>query len=133
MLLRPNRPVKRLSISVIALLGSLSVIAGCQTPPTAPVAPPVNTGLATAGTSPGNDPSKSQADDHEPFDSDRAMSILKKQCDLGVRPLGSDAHEKLTRPGVRMVVPGHSEVRVGCGKSPAALGRIWTHSLGANL
>ena len=35
-----------------------------------------------------------QAADHDPFDGQRALQILKAQCDFGVRPLGSDAHEK---------------------------------------
>jgi len=49
-----------------------------------------------AGTSGPGVPSKSQerVSDHEPFDGKLAMDILKKQCDFGVRPLGSEAHEK---------------------------------------
>ncbi len=31
---------------------------------------------------------------HEAFDGDLAYEILKKQCDFGVRPLGTAAHEK---------------------------------------
>ena len=49
-----------------------------------------------AGTTGPSAPSKPQvpAPVHEPFDGKLAMDILKKQCDFGVRPLGSEAHEK---------------------------------------
>ncbi len=52
--------------------------------------------VAAPGTfgAPATSSDKLQVSDHEPFDSGRAMAILKKQCDFGVRPLGTDAHEK---------------------------------------
>lgn len=67
--------------------------AGCRHAQDTPAAPatPVN----TAGTSPAPSASATQIPKHPAFDGERAMAQLKKQCDFGVRPLGSEAHEKL--------------------------------------
>jgi hypothetical protein len=45
------------------------------------------------GTTPHAGTSASQQTRSE-FDGDRAYRLLKQQCDFGVRPLGTDAHEK---------------------------------------
>ena len=54
--------------------------AAVQTPPIVPV--------ATVQTPP-------DSAEHQTFDGAKAMDILKKQCDFGVRPIGTEAHEKL--------------------------------------
>ncbi|MCW3052985.1 MAG: putative aminopeptidase [Chthonomonadales bacterium] len=68
---------------------------GCQSaPPPAAVTP-----VATTSSGPANSAGTSAATPAkimtpEPFDGERAYDILKKQCDFGVRPLGTEAHEK---------------------------------------
>jgi len=48
-------------------------------------------------SSTGSGQSNAPAAAHPAFDGDRAFAQLKKQCDFGVRPLGSDAHEELRK------------------------------------
>lgn len=71
------------------------LVYGCNTPGGS-----TNTAVAAVGATPGtsapvaSSSAKPQSGDHEPFDGQRAMDILKKQCEFGVRPLGTEAHEK---------------------------------------
>jgi glutaminyl-peptide cyclotransferase len=76
-------------------------LSGCQNAPTtavvsANVGPKTPTAdpVISPGTTPTNPSSASVPVAHEAFDADNAYAILKKQCDFGVRPLGTDAHEK---------------------------------------
>jgi hypothetical protein len=48
-----------------------------------------------SGTSPSVGTSSNTGIARPTFDGERAFAQLKKQCDFGARPLGSDAHEKL--------------------------------------
>jgi hypothetical protein len=90
----------------------LGALVGCHETPGAPAteAPAVataasgkETGGASAapnpakenGTSPSVETSSNTGTKPPAFDGERAFALLKKQCDFGVRPLGSDAHEKL--------------------------------------
>jgi hypothetical protein len=86
---------------VLAYLGLSATFGfgGCQAapPPTAaitPVATTAPTPLTSGGTTPSNPSSGTPKVTHEAFDGDRAYEILKKQCEFGVRPLGTEAHEK---------------------------------------
>ncbi len=91
-MLRANSSLVRAAASAFA---AMWLAYGCNTP-SVTSANVAAAGGANPGTSGAAVPSsvKPQASDHEVFDSGRAMDILKKQCDFGVRPLGSDAHEK---------------------------------------
>ena len=91
-MLRANRGLSGAAASVAA---ALWLVHGCNSS-TVSSANVVAAPGATPGTSGAVAPSslRLQASGHEVFDSGRAMDILKKQCDFGVRPLGSDAHEK---------------------------------------
>ncbi len=81
-------------------LGSLATFGfgGCQSvapPSTAVTQAGANSFPAQAGGTIGATPASAvQAPAHEAFDGDRAYELLKKQCAFGVRPLGTDAHEK---------------------------------------
>lgn len=46
------------------------------------------------GTSAQNPASAEQASEHEPFQGERAMALLRKQCDFGPRTFGTAAHDK---------------------------------------
>ena len=70
-------------------------MAGCQQKTDAP--PPTTPNVTQAGQPPAAppDPVKPPAPvTHPAFDGEKAMTLLKKQCDFGVRPLGTEAHEK---------------------------------------
>lgn len=72
---------------------------GCQgAPPSiAQVTPAVTANDAPkspGGTTPANPSPATTNGVHAAFDGDGAFEILKKQCDFGVRPLGTPAHEK---------------------------------------
>ncbi|HZO88288.1 MAG TPA: M28 family peptidase [Chthonomonadaceae bacterium] len=72
---------------------------GCQkpdrTPVTTAVTSPAGAVPNAAGTSPARTTSVKQTVQRPTFDGERALAQLKKQCDFGPRPLGSEAHEKL--------------------------------------
>ncbi len=51
-------------------------------------------GNGTAGGSGSSDSTGNTAGKRPVFDGDAAYTLLKKQCDFGPRPLGSDPHEK---------------------------------------
>jgi Peptidase family M28 len=83
------------STAVLGIAAALWLVKGCANPQT-PVAPSASTVGIKTRTSGDVGPSnaKLQGSDYDPFDSERAMDLLKKQCAYGVRPLGSEAHEK---------------------------------------
>jgi glutaminyl-peptide cyclotransferase len=89
---KPGSPFLYLSAAIVA---AACLLSGCNSPGR-DVATPIAATSANAGTSAPVVASNAglQPSDHEPFDSQRAMAILKKQCDFGVRPLGTEAHEK---------------------------------------
>ena len=68
---------------------------GCQSPPPPAAAIATNANPASfGGTTPANLLSVPSGRVHEAFDADLAFGILKKQCEFGVRPLGTAAHEQ---------------------------------------
>ena len=74
----------------LALIAGVAVLAGgCNTPAGSPSANLAATPSPTT-QAPVTAPITSE---HEPFNAQLAMAILRKQCDFGVRPLGSAAHE----------------------------------------
>jgi len=91
----------RTALTLFCLGLATFAFSGCQSAPP----PAAVTSVATTGAAPVNSPGTSAAAPvtpaspakimtPEPFDGDRAYEILKKQCDFGVRPLGTEAHEK---------------------------------------
>ncbi len=74
--------------------GSAPAVNTVSTPGT-PISARAPVPTDTGGTAPAVSPSDKQAETHPAFDGERAFAELKKQCDFGVRPLGTDAHEKL--------------------------------------
>jgi len=66
-------------------------LCGCSNPSGTTQTHVTQTVAAEAQPSPAGD---FQVSSHDPFDSGNAMDILKKQCEFGVRPLGTPAHEK---------------------------------------
>ena len=96
-MLRIANPARSLFFTLPALLlpGALLGIgsAGCHSqPPVAPTGPaqPVAEVQAAIKQQPPAPPSL----EIPKFDGDAAYASLKKQCDFGVRPIGSQAHEK---------------------------------------
>jgi hypothetical protein len=105
-----SRANNRFGGSRLGLLLFLALIlfaAGCRqasAPPAAVTAtvPPVHTVEAQApappdstGTPAVTQTSAKREESHPSFDGARAFAELKKQCDFGPRPLGTEAHEKL--------------------------------------
>lgn len=93
---RPGLRSLRVAGAFAALLVSLGSL-GCRETPVAATpgpTPPVTPTLVQ-GTSQEDATSPGQATVHEPFQGERAMQYLQKQCEFGPRPLGSPAHEKL--------------------------------------
>ncbi len=72
---------------------ALLVLSGCHTS-SAPISTVGNASIRISGTQSGNSSSANQVVALDSFDGARAFALLKKQCDFGVRPLGSPAHEK---------------------------------------
>ncbi|MCW3099362.1 MAG: putative aminopeptidase [Chthonomonadaceae bacterium] len=89
----------RTALALLCLgLSATFCFGGCQSaPPPAEVTPVTTTNPVPATpveTTPSNPAPATPKVTHEAFDGDRAYEILKKQCDFGVRPLGTEAHEK---------------------------------------
>jgi glutaminyl-peptide cyclotransferase len=91
-----RRQNRRSAEAAALLAATFCLTAGCGAPPGAPSTTAAAVSAVSAPTgAPAAPASKIQPSGHEPFDGARAMDLLKKQCDFGVRPLGSEAHEKL--------------------------------------
>ena len=90
---KANNPLTRTIFAAMA--AAVWLLCGCNSS-----TGNLNAAVAAAGVTHGTSGAAAastdrlQANDHEPFDSQRAMDVLKKQCDFGVRPLGTEAHEK---------------------------------------
>ncbi|HLJ57714.1 MAG TPA: M28 family peptidase [Chthonomonadaceae bacterium] len=85
----PGRSATSLLVLALCGLGACNSVSGTPATPAAASGGTAGTTIPVAAST-----VKLQDNDHEPFNGQRAMAILKKQCDFGVRPLGSDAHEK---------------------------------------
>ncbi len=76
-----------------AVVASLTLV-GCNNKPPAEQVVPVpqtltyNPGAITPAAAP------KAKQEHDVFDGEAAFALLKQQCDMGPRPLGSEAHEK---------------------------------------
>ena len=62
--------------------------------PTAPSASAASTGGNASHSPAASSASAGREEAHPIFDGEKAFALLKKQCDFGVRPLGTEAHEK---------------------------------------
>jgi glutaminyl-peptide cyclotransferase len=96
---RSSGRLGRTTLALLCLgLTATFAFGGCPSAPPSAVGPPVvnvnPVPTSPGGTTPSNPSSATQGVAHEAFDGDRAYEILKKQCDFGVRPLGTEAHEK---------------------------------------
>jgi len=88
--------IRRLVLSgLLAAVFCAAGLIGCQRSQGTPAIPPAPAAAGTAGTSASPPESSQQSTKHPVFDGERAYTLLKKQCDFGERPLGSEAHEKL--------------------------------------
>ena len=81
--------------AALVALGSLFGFTGCQGTPSGGKTTTPTVTVANAQTQDIAKPAPYKVSEAHPFDGSKAMDILKKQCDYGVRPIGTPAHEKL--------------------------------------